>query len=190
MKLEAPWGKLENKEKMMIDNVDAVNFALALAHIWLGFMIFAHGWKHVKALKAGPGMAQWFESLGLRPGSLHALLVTLTELGVGVVLILGLLTPLAYGGLCALMLVAVITSDGKNGFFSGNQPPGWEYPGTIALLSIALGTLGPGKWSLDHVLKLDFPFDPHNALVITAALGILGAALFLIIFWRPTKKMS
>ncbi len=165
---------------------DAQNFALALAHVWLGMMIFAHGWKHVKALRAGPGMAQWFESLGLRPGVLHARLVTVTELGVGVLLILGLVTPLAYGGLCALMIVAAVTAHRGNGFFIDNQPPGWEYASTLAALSIALGTLGPGQWSLDHVLK----FDPNKTLMITAVVGILGAALFLLAFWRPAKKAS
>jgi len=175
---------------LLTDGTDALNFAWALIHVWLGVMIFAHGWKHVKALRAGPGMAQWFESLGLRPGVLHARLVTVTELGVGVVLILGLVTPLAYGGLCALMIVAAITAHRGNGFFIDNQPPGWEYASTLAALSIALGTLGPGQWSLDHVLKLEFPFDPNKALVITAVVGILGAALFLLAFWRPAKKAS
>ena len=64
-------------------------------------MIFAHGWRHVAAVRSGPGMANWFESLGLKPGWLHAWTVTLTEVAVGVVLVAGFLTPFAYGGLCA-----------------------------------------------------------------------------------------
>ena len=73
------------------------DFALLLARAWLGVMIFAHGWRHVGALRSGPGMANWFESLGLRPGWIHAWTVTLTELAAGVALVAGLLTPVAYG---------------------------------------------------------------------------------------------
>ena len=49
---------------------DAANFALLLARVWVAIMIFAHGWRHVKAIQSGPGMANWFESLGLKPGPL------------------------------------------------------------------------------------------------------------------------
>ena len=52
---------------------DAANFAVLLARVWVGIMIFAHGWRHVKAVRSGPGMANWFESLGLKPGRFHAL---------------------------------------------------------------------------------------------------------------------
>ena len=89
---------------------DAANFAVLLARVWVGIMIFAHGWRHVKAIRSGPGMANWFESLGLKPGHLHAWTVTLTEVFIPVVLVLGFLTPLDYGGVCALMLVALVTN--------------------------------------------------------------------------------
>src|SRR6478735_2354141 len=100
---------------------DAANFALLLARVWIAIMIFAHGWRHVKSIRSGPGMANWFESLGLKPGPLHAWNVTLTELAVGPVLILGLLTPLSYGGVAAIVLVALVTNHRTNGFFS-NSP--------------------------------------------------------------------
>ena len=54
--------------------------------------------------------------------------------------------------------------------------------------SITLGTLGPGKWSLDHAFDFAFPFDPGKALLITAIVGIGGAAVFLATFWRPPKQ--
>ena len=43
-------------------------------------MVFMHGWRHLKSIRSGPGMANWFESLGLKPGPFHAQLVTVTEL--------------------------------------------------------------------------------------------------------------
>ena len=34
---------------------DAANFALLLARVWVAIMIFAHDWRHVKAIQSGPG---------------------------------------------------------------------------------------------------------------------------------------
>jgi putative oxidoreductase len=167
---------------------DAANFALLLARVWVAIMIFAHGWRHVKAVRAGPGMANWFESLGLKPGHFHALMVTGTEVTIPFALAAGFLTPLCYGGVCALMVVAMITNHLKNGFFLSSAKEGYEYVLTVAVLSIALGTLGPGKWSLDHAFDFEFPFDPKKALIITAIVGIGGTAAFLAAFWRPPKQ--
>ena len=167
---------------------DAADFALLLARVWIAIMIFAHGWRHVKAVQSGPGMANWFESLGLKPGHFHALMVTGTEIAIPIALALGFLTPLCYGGVCALMLVAMLTNHLKNGFFLSSAKEGYEYVLSIAVLSIALGTLGPGKWSLDHAFDFTFPFDPKKALIITAIVGIGGTAAFLGAFWRPPKK--
>jgi putative oxidoreductase len=166
----------------------AANFAVLLARVWIGIMILAHGWRHLKSVRSGPGMANWFESLGVRPGHLHAWSVTLTELVFPFLLFLGFLTPLAYGGVCALMLVALITNHRANGFFLSSAKEGYEYVLTVAVLSISLGTLGPGKWSLDHAFDIAFPFEPKKALVVTAVVGIIGAALFLLVFWRPPKR--
>jgi putative oxidoreductase len=171
-----------------VQDLSVTDFALALARVWLGGMIFAHGWRHLGAVRTGPGIANWFQSLGLRPGPLHAWNVTVTELGVGVLLVAGIVTPVSYGGLCALMLVAAVTNHRKSGFFINNQPEGWEYVGTVAVLSIALGTLGPGRWSIDHVVGFDFPFQNGTALVLSALVGIGGAALFLAAFWRPRAE--
>jgi putative oxidoreductase len=166
----------------------AANFAVLLARVWIAIMIFAHGWRHVKSIRSGPGMANWFESLGLKPGPLHAWAVTLTEIAIPFLLLAGLLTPLAYGGVCALMVVALMTNHLKNGFFLNTAKEGYEYVATVAVVSITLGTLGPGKWSLDNAFDLTFPFEPKKALIVTAAVGIGGAALFLLAFWRPPKK--
>jgi putative oxidoreductase len=173
-----------------VHDLDWAYFALALARVWLGIMIFVHGWRHLQVTRTGPGIANWFEGLGLKPGQLHAWNVTLTELGVGVVLILGFLTPVSYGALASLMLVAAITNHRKNGFFINNKPEGWEYVVTVAVLSLALGALGPGNWSLDHAFGFSFPFETGTALLISAVVGIGGTAAFLAAFWRPPRDVA
>jgi len=169
---------------------DTVNLALTVARVWVGIVMFAHGWRHLKSVRGGPGMANWFESLGLKPGKVHAWNVTLTELAVGPALVLGLLTPAAYGGVAAILLVALVTNHWKNGFWSNSPGEGWEYTGTLAVLSVALGALGPGKWSLDDAFDVVFPFDAKKAAIVAVVIGIGGTIAFLAAFWRPPKKTT
>jgi putative oxidoreductase len=171
-----------------VNDLDAVNLALLIARVWMGGMMFAHGWRHLQSVRSGPGMANWFESLGLKPGKVHAQMVTITELVVGAGLIVGFLTPLQYAGTASIVLVALVTNHWKNGFFINNPGEGYEYVATVAVLSIALGALGPGEWSLDHAFDLSFPFEPATALAISAIVGIGGTVAFLAAFWRPPKK--
>ena len=169
----------------------AFNFAVLLARVWVGIVMFVHGWRHVKALQSGPGMANWLESLGLRNGPLQAQLLTWSEVAVGPVLALGLLTPAAYGAVASLMLVALITNHHDKGFFITARPTeGWEYVGTLAVLSLVLGTVGPGRWSLDRALDLSFPFEADKALLVAAIVGIGGTLLYLGTFWRPPSRTS
>ena len=114
--------------------------------------------------------------------------VTYLELAAGAALVLGFLTPLSYGGAASIALVALITNHRKNGFWSFAAGEGWEYTGTLTALCIAIATFGPGTWSLDVAFGLKFPFEPDTALLIAAALGLLGTALFLLVFWRPPTK--
>ncbi len=171
-------------------SADAVNLALLAARVVLGAMVFAHGWRHLAAVRSGPGMADWFESLGLRPGRLHAWNVTISELVVGALLVVGLVTPLAYGGLAAILGVALATNHAKRGFFIDNPGQGWEYVGVTAAVAVALGALGPGEWSLDDALGIGFPFESDTALIVSAALAIGGTAAFLAVFWRSPKAAS
>jgi putative oxidoreductase len=171
-----------------VNDLDAVNLSLLIARVWIGGIFLAHGWRHFNAIKSGPGMANWFESLGLRNGKLQAMNVTYLELAAGAALVLGFLTPFAYGGAASIVLVALVTNHWKNGFWSFLPGEGWEYTGTLTVLCIAVGGLGPGEWSLDDAIGWHFPFNAGTALLISAAIGILGTGVFLAIFWRPPQK--
>ncbi len=170
---------------------DAVNFALFVARVWVGAVMLAHGWKHVKALKSGPGMANWLSSLGLSNGPLQAQMLTWSEVGVAPLLILGFLTPVAYGIAASLMLVAWITNHRDKTFWVTARPTeGWEYVATLAILSLVLGVLSPGEWSIDDAAEFSFVFEPDKALLVTAIVGIGGTAAYLATFWRPKKTSA
>src|SRR5438105_6051580 len=106
----------------------AANLSLLLLRVVLGVVFLAHGINHVyRGGKIG-GTARWFESLGMKPGKLHAWLASLTELAAGAGLVFGLLTPFAAGALIGIVLVAFITNHLHAGFFVFRRPvEGWEY---------------------------------------------------------------
>ena len=53
-------------------------------------MIFAHGWNHFFGGGRLPGAGRWFDSLGIRPGIVHAWVTALTEVGAGLMFAAGL----------------------------------------------------------------------------------------------------
>lgn len=145
----------------------------------------AHGWNHLFGGGKIAGTARWFESIGIRPGWVHAIVASTVELGSGALLILGLLTPLAAAGVAGTMLVALIANHLKNGFFIFRPGEGYEYVLTLTLLGIAVGVLGAGRISLDDVVGVHLA--GWTGLAISGGAGIGGAALLLASSWRPPK---
>jgi putative oxidoreductase len=159
---------------------------LLILRVTVGAVMVAHGYNHVFRGGRIPGTAGWFESLGMKPGRLHAWLASLTELGAGTMLILGLLTPIAAAGVVGVMLVAWITNHLRNGFFIFRPGEGWEYVMTLTMCGLAIGALGAGRFSLDRAL--DLHWAGWRGLAIAGLLGGLGAVALLIVFWRPPTR--
>jgi putative oxidoreductase len=167
----------------------SVSVGLLILRVVVGIVFIAHGWNHIFGGGKIAGTGRWFDSLGMRPGILHAWMASLVELGAGALLILGLGTPLAGAGIVGVMLVAWITNHMKNGFFIFRPGEGYEYVMTLTACGLVLSATGGGKYSLDHAISaLDFFAPPTWAAVgICWAAGIVGALGLLVVFWRPTK---
>ncbi|MEI7592131.1 MAG: DoxX family protein [Actinomycetes bacterium] len=164
-------------------SLTGLNIGLLLLRIATGVVMVAHGYNHIWGGGKIPGTARWFESLGLRPGVLHAWLASIVELGAGTMLILGLLTPLAATGLVAVISVAILTIHRHNGFFIFRPGEGWEYTGTLVVVGLALSAMGGGGWSLDRVFGIDLA--GITGLLIGVVGGFGGAIMLLAIFKRP-----
>ena len=169
-----------------IYNVRGVDIAGLLLRLALGVTMIAHGYNHIWRGGKIEGTAGWFESLGLRPGKLHAWLASLTELGAGALLIVGLANPLAAAGVVGVMVVAWITNHRTNGFFIFRPGEGWEYVANLTFAGLALAALGPGRWSADRFIKLHVA--GWRGLAVAVVFGIGGALLLLAVFWRPNRK--
>jgi putative oxidoreductase len=83
------------------------------------------------------------------------------------------------------MVVAWITAHRTNGFFIFKPGQGWEYVMIVTFVAIVLGTLGPGEWSLDHALDLDW--NGWSGMLTVLLAGIGGALVLLAAAWRPER---
>src|SRR4051794_10175758 len=128
-----------------------MNLALLVLRLVVGLLFVGHGAQKLFGVFGGHGLkgtAGFFENIGLRPGSRHALGAGLAEFGGGALLALGLVTPLAAALITAVMLAAVLTVHAANGLWSTNN--GFEYNLVLAAAAFALAGAGAGDWSLDH----------------------------------------
>lgn len=173
-----------------MSDVDSINLALLAFRCCVGAVMLAHGINHIVGGGKIDGTGRWFESLGMKPGRLHAWLASLAEVVGGAMLVLGLLMPLAGASVIGVMLVAWITNHRGNGFFIFRPGEGWEYVMTLTFCGLALAVVGAGEWSLDHAMDLTDDLVGTTGLVIALVAGVGGAAALLAGFWRPPAKTS
>lgn len=132
--------------------------------------------------------AKWFASVGMRAPQLQARLAALTELGSGIALVFGFATPIATAALIALMVVAIVVAHRHNGYFIFRPGQGWEYCAAIIIAAVVISLLGPGKWSIDSAINLNY--SNWASLTIAILLGIGSAIAQLSVFWRPPATHS
>jgi len=155
-----------------------IDGGLLLLRIVAGLTIIAHGVNHARTLE---GTARWFARVGFKAAPMQARMSVVTELGAGILLALGLLTPLAAAAIIATMTVAAGSIHRFNGFFIFRKGEGWEYVNVLAWVAFVIAWTGGGAYALDHVLGIDFG-DAWNLVI---GLGGFAAGVGqLILFWR------
>ena len=102
-------------------------------------------------LKNFNGIVEWFTSMGMPLPKLNALLATGTETAGFILIFLGLATRIISIPLMVVMVVAITTVHLGNGFEAGNN--GFEIPIYYMLMLFSLLITGPGKFSLDALIK-------------------------------------
>lgn len=163
---------------------DADVAVLLLVRAVVGLVMILHGLNHWRGGGRIEGTARWFTGLGLRQGVLQAWMSVLTEVGAGVLLLLGLLTPLACAAVISVMLVAGLLAHRPNGFFVFKD--GYEYVLTLAVVALAIAVLGPGRWSVDHAAGTELTGWSGGGTALGAAVVATGGLLA--VFWRPRSE--
>jgi putative oxidoreductase len=155
-----PWGSCFDIEYLDFVNIEEgmqmlSDLGLLVLRVAVGVVFLGHGAQKGFGSFGGPGFAGasgFFGSMGFRPARFWTGLAVGGELVAGVLLLLGLLTPVAALLVVATMAVAVAKVHGPKGFFVQNG--GYEYNVILAIAALALAATGPGAYSLDHLLGL------------------------------------
>jgi putative oxidoreductase len=156
--------------------------------VLFGTAIAVHGTQKLFGSFGGYGLkgtGGFFETLGFRPGVLFAALAGLGELAGGLLLALGLLTPVGAAAVLAAMIVAMVSVHLKNGFFAANN--GIEIPFLYAAAALGLAVTGGGAYSLDALLDLSYFADPATNGVLLA-LTLVGSGLTLALRWHKQPQ--
>lgn len=160
--------------------------AMLVLRLWLGIIFVMHGWNHGFGKGGLAGTTRWFASLGLRPARVHAMISSYMEIAAGLALIAGLFVPVAAAAGVGVMTTAFVTVHRYNGFFVLKE--GYEFVTLVAIALTVLTILGPGPWSLDHVL-FDGRIEGLAWGLGAAAVGIVSSIGMLTVAWRPPPRM-
>lgn len=149
------------------------DLGLLLVRLVAAYFIAGHGLGKI-GLLGGPGLertAASFEMMGYRPGRRFAIVAATGEITSSILLVLGLLTPLAGAGVVALMGSASLAVPAASDTASLRK----ELARVLAIAPGGLLFLGAGEYSLDHLLDLPFPLHPG------VAVGLLVAAVVAVV---------
>jgi len=153
-----------------------MSIGLLILRLVVGLALAGHGTQKLFGWFGGYGLtgtAGFLEQLGFVPGRRNALFAGLAETAGGLLLALGLATPVAAAMIVGVMVVAAISVHLKHGFFVHNQ--GYEYTLVLAIVALTIAFAGPGPISLDALLGLQ---DGGYAWGLGAlAFGLAGGAV-------------
>ncbi|GAA3088300.1 DoxX family protein [Streptomyces roseofulvus] len=156
---------------------------ILILRLLVGLLVAGHGVQKVSTHLGGRGLeggTEEFRADGFRGGVLTALAAGGGQIGSGLLLAAGLLTPLAATGVVGVMTVA-LTVKWRHGLWVQND--GYEYPLVLIGTAAALAATGPGAWSLDAALGLT-PY-PLWAAALALAAGLGSGLLTRLVLHRP-----
>ncbi|MFE5942854.1 DoxX family protein [Streptomyces sp. NPDC056480] len=161
---------------------------LLLLRLLTGLLIAAHGVQKVSFLLGGSGLdggTEEFRHDGFRGGALTALAAGAGQIGSGLLLASGALTPLAAAGAIGVMTVA-LTVKWPNGLWV--QHDGYEYPLVLIGIATTLTLTGPGRLSVDRALGLSH--WPAWSAAAALATGVVGGLAVRALLHHPSTRQA
>lgn len=136
------------------------DLAILVARVGIGAIFIAHGWQKL-VTNGVDGTAGFFGSVGIPAPTAAAWFAALVEVGGGVALILGLLTPVV-GVLLALnMLGAYVFVHAGKGLFVDQG--GAELVLALGVGALLIAAVGAGRLSVDALLTPVLRRSPATA---------------------------
>ena len=131
------------------------HLGLLVLRVGLGVVLAAHGLQKLFGWWGGGGLTGLRNSLsdvGYHHADILAYVSAGGEIAAGLLLILGLFTPVAAAGALAFLineLLATVSGGSRSHAFSYFLPQGHEYQITLIVLAAAVILCGPGRYGLD-----------------------------------------
>ncbi|MCW3067630.1 MAG: DoxX family protein [Solirubrobacterales bacterium] len=151
---------------------------LAVLRTVVGVLFMGHGLQKLAGWFGGHGLERTgasFESMGMRPGRLHAASAGASETAGGALIAAGLFTPLGASLLSGTMITAIRKVHAAHGPWAAEG--GYEYNLVLLASVFAITDLGPGKWSLDE--KLGIRRTGPGWAIAQLAAGAIGSTAVL-----------
>lgn len=154
------------------------NLSLLALRLVIGLTFAAHGAQKAFGWWNGPGYAKWtqaMERMRFHPAPLWAVVSIGAELGGGLLLAAGLLTPIVVAVLVSQLFVIILKVHLPNGFWNGQR--GYEFPLTLLAASVVIQGVGPGRLSLDAAIGFTLPQIALWLLLAAGAMAGIGSYL-------------
>jgi putative oxidoreductase len=140
----------------------AVDLSLLVVRVIVGIIFAAHGAQKLFGAFGGGGLEATVAEPPVGMGPI-GYLVSIGEFFGGLGLVVGFLTRFSAASLIVIMIGAIATVHGKNGFFADKG--GFEYNLALIGLLVPILLAGPGKYSIGRLLPL--PKSPPTDRPIT-----------------------
>ena len=152
------------------------DIAILFIRVVIGGLFIGHGtgklfgWFGQGGVK---GTTAFFKSLGYEPAHGLAIFAGVAETVAGVLLVLGLLVPLAAGGIIGDMANAAWVKSPHGFWISGN---GFEYEFFVVITMLALAAAGAGAFAIDR--NRNWFGNRIGAVVVAVVLGAISGGIF------------
>ena len=167
-----------------------LDLAFLIARVMIGLLMTAHGAQKLFGWFGGHGLkatGEFFGKLGFEPARLFATAAALGEFTSGLLIALGLFGPVGPAILLAVMVVAAISVHWKGGLFATTN--GIELPLLYSIAAVRFALPGPGGYSLDAALGLQWVWTP-KVIWVALAIGVLGGVVNLALRRRPASPAA
>ncbi len=145
----------DNERIRTIGRRGTQHLGLLVLRVGLGVVLGAHGLQKLFGWWGGQGVTGFKNSLsdvGYQHADILAYVSAGGEIVAGVLLVLGLFTPVAAAGALAFLingLLATVSARPHSHTFSYFLPDGHEYQITLIVMAVAVILAGPGRYGLD-----------------------------------------